>query len=74
MKARVTPVEVHGWLEESLGARADFGFRKAIACFVFKPRSPFDPQAPRKPRAEFTILVLLATAAMASFLYFNVVG
>ncbi len=74
MNARLTPVEVHGWLEEGLRARADFGFRKAMARFVFEPRSPFDPQARRKPRAEFTILVLLVTAAMASFLYFNVVG
>ncbi len=74
MKTRVTPVEVHAWLEESLRARADFGFRKAIARFVFEAPSPFDPQARRKPRAEFLIFVLLVTAAMACFLYFNVVG
>ncbi len=74
MKTSVTPPEVHAWLDEGLEARADLGLRKATARFVFEAPSPFDPQARRKPRAEFTILVLLVTAAMASFLYFNVVG
>jgi hypothetical protein len=74
MKTPVTPVEVHARLEESLRARADFGFRKAIARFVFEAPSPFAPQTRRKPRAEFLILVLLVTAAMACFLYFNIVG
>lgn len=74
MRKRVTPIDVHAWLDEGLKARADFGFRKAIARLVFEPPSPFDPQARRKPRAEFLILVLLVTAVMACFFYFNVVG
>jgi hypothetical protein len=73
MKKTVTPAEVHDWLGENLRARPDFGFRKAMTCLVFEPLSPFDPQARRKPRAEFLILVLLVTASMVCFLYFNVV-
>lgn len=74
MSKGATPAEVHAWLEESLRARADLGFRKAIGRFVFEPPSPFDRQARRKPRPEFVIFVMLVVAAMACFLYFNVVG
>ena len=73
MKKSVTPVEVRAWLEESMRARADLGFGKAMARLVFEPPTLFDPQARRKPRAEFLILVLLVTASMVCFLYFNVV-
>jgi hypothetical protein len=72
MRKCVTHVEVHDWLEENLRARANLGFRKAMASVVLEPPSPFDPQARRKPRTEFLILVLLATAAIACFLYFSV--
>ncbi len=73
MSKTVTPVEAHGWVDENLRARADLGFRKALASVVLEPSSPFDPQARRKLRTEFLILVLLATTSIACFLYFNVV-
>lgn len=74
MRKTVTPAEVHAWLEENLGARADVGFRKAIARYVFESPSPFDPQARRRFKAGFLIVVMVVTAAVASFLYFDVVG
>jgi hypothetical protein len=74
MRKTVTPAEVHAWLEQSLGARADIGFRKAIARYVFESPSPFDPQGRRRFKAGFLIVVLVAAAAVAAFLYFDVVG
>lgn len=74
MRKAVTPAEVRNWLEENLGARADLGFRKAIARFVFESPSPFDPRAQRRFRRGFLIVGMVAAAAVASFLYFNVVG
>ncbi|MCL5287351.1 MAG: hypothetical protein M1453_05070 [Acidobacteria bacterium] len=73
MPKTVTPFEVHAWLDENFRARAEFGFRKALTRCVLEPPNPFDPQARRKPRAGFVILVLLAAATITCFLYFNVV-
>ncbi len=74
MVNRVTPREVHAWLEESLSARTDLGFGKAIANLTLQPPSPFDPQARRKPKAGFLVVALLVTAGAACFFYFNFVG
>jgi hypothetical protein len=74
MPKTVTPSELHSWLEQNLRARADLGFRKALRHLVFESPSPFDPQGRRRPRAGFLIVILLAAAAIASFLYFNVVA
>jgi hypothetical protein len=59
MVNRITPREVHAWLEESLSTRTDLGFGKAIANLTLEPPSPFDRQARRKPKAGFLVVVLL---------------
>jgi hypothetical protein len=74
MVNRVTPREVHPWLEKSLSARTELGFGKAIANLTLEPPSPFDPQARRKPKAGFLVVASLVTAAAACFFYFNFVG
>lgn len=73
MPKPVRPFEVRAWLDENFRARAEFGFRKALAQCVLEPPNPFDPQARRKPRAGFLIVGLLAAATITCFLYFNVV-
>jgi hypothetical protein len=71
MPKTVTPFEVHAWLEENLRARADLGFRKAVERIVFESPSPFDPQARRKPKTGFLMLMSPVAAATSCFLYFN---
>ncbi len=67
----MTAGEIRGWVDESLRSHAEIGFRKLMASVVFEPQSPFDSRARSRPRTEFLILVLLAMAATACFLYFN---
>jgi hypothetical protein len=74
MTKSVTPLEIHAWLEKALSARTDLGFRKAIANLVLEPPSPFEPDARGRPKTGFLLLVSLATAAVASFFYFNFVS
>jgi hypothetical protein len=70
----VTPREVYAWPEESLSARTDLGFGKAIANLTLQPPSPFDPQARRKLKAGFLVVALLVTAGAACFFYFSFGG
>ena len=73
MTKRVTPVEVHAWVEESFQGRADVGFGKAIANLILEPLNPFEPGARRRPNKGFLLGALLLTATFVIFIYFNFV-
>jgi len=74
MPAAIPPNEMQKWIEQALAQQPHIGLRKAVMNIVLEPRSPFDPQARRKPRAGFMLGALFCTAAVVCFCYFNFAG
>ena len=72
MPAPVSPSEIRGWIEKSLGQRPNFGLWRAVVDMSFEAPSPFDPRAQRKPKIGFLIGTVLLAVAVGCLCYFNV--
>lgn len=72
MATPISPNEMQKWIEQEIAEQPHIGFRKALLDIVLEARSPFDPQARRKPKTAFVLGVLLLVAAAVCFFYFNV--
>lgn len=71
MAKPISPKEMRKWIEQEIAEQPHIGFRRALMDIVLEPRSPFDPQTRRKPKAAFVLGVVLIVAAGICFCYFN---
>jgi hypothetical protein len=67
----VSASEMRKWIEEFLAERPDIGLRMAFTNIVLESRNPFDPRAPRKPKAAFVLGAGLLAAGLLCFSLFN---
>jgi hypothetical protein len=71
MATPISPNEMQKWIEQEIAEQPHIGFRKALMDMVLEARSPFDPQARRKPKAAIVLGAVLFVAAGICFCYFN---
>ncbi len=66
-----TTREVHRRLVSYLSDRPDLGLDKMLSNFALDPANPFDPKRKRKFKKGFVLVLLVALALAATFVYFN---
>ncbi len=66
-----TTHEVHHRLVSYLSGRPDLGLDKMLLNLALEPANPFDPKRKRKFRKGCVLVVLVALALAATFVYFN---
>ena len=66
-----TTHEVHRRLVSYLSCRPDLGLDKMLLNFALEPANPFDPKRKRKFKKGFVLVLLVALALAATFVYFN---
>ena len=66
-----TTHEVHHRLVSYLSGRLDLGLDKMLLNLALEPANPFDPKRKRKFRKDFVLVLLVALALAATFVYFN---
>jgi hypothetical protein len=71
MPVPVSPGEMQKWIEESLAQQPHIGLRKTIVNIILEARSPFDPQARRRPRVGFVVSAIIFALAVICFCFFN---
>lgn len=68
---RLSPKDVDRMLQHHLRGRPDLGFWKLVGAKMFEPRNPFDALARPRPQRWFVILLIISSAAVVAFVYFN---
>lgn len=58
-------------LRDHLRGRSDLGFCKLVGAKMFEPRNPFDALAQPRPQRWFVIFLIISSAAVVAFVYFN---
>ena len=66
-----TAREVHHRLVSYLSGRPDLGLDKMLLNLALEPANPFDPKRKRKFKKGFVLVLLVALALAATFVYFN---
>jgi hypothetical protein len=67
-----TTVEARGRLVRYFSGRPDMGLDKILLNLALELANPFDPKRKRKFRKGFVLLLLVALALVATFVYFNI--
>jgi hypothetical protein len=67
----VSPKEVDRMLRRHLRGRSDLGFWKAVEAKILEPQNPFGPPTRRKTQRWFVLFLIVWSAAIVAFVYFN---
>jgi hypothetical protein len=67
----ISPKEVDRMLRRYLRSRSDLGFLKAVEAKILEAQNPFVSPPRRKPQRWFVLFLIVWSAAIVAFVYFN---
>ncbi len=68
---QVTAKSVEAMLRRHLRSRSDLGLCNAVRAHILESQNPFEPPSVRKPRLWFVLFLIMSSALIGAFAYFN---
>jgi hypothetical protein len=69
--AEITVSDTYRMLQHHLRSRTDLGTWRLVQATIVEPQNPFEPPSMRKPKRWVVLLLVISSALVGTFVYFN---